>query len=208
MLAFLANIKPVEGKGFISNRSITFELSGRRIKNLRIAWPPPWHLIVSALVSVLALVFVHLSPQSYQETSPLMSLALVILIPGYLLTLTLFPSKKDISLRRRALLSVSFAALLAILFGLILNLTPRGLQPASLATVLSLLALFLAAVSYVRWSELPRRNRFSLTSKSDLRSSEDASPARQNLALRGMAFLCFLGCSLSVSLLPSLLLLI
>ena len=138
---------------------------------MRIAWPPPWHLIVSALVSVLALVLVHLLPQSYQATSHLLSLALVILIPGYLLTLTLFPSKKDISLRRRALLSLGFAALLAILFGLILNLTPRGLQPASLATVLSLLALFLAAVSYVRWSELPRRNRFSLTSKSDLRSA-------------------------------------
>ena len=74
-------------------------------------------------------------------------------------------------MQRRALLSMGFAALLAILFGLILNLTPRGLQPASLATILSLLALFLAAVSYVRWSELPRRNRFSLKSKNGLRSA-------------------------------------
>ena len=171
----------------------TLEPNGRRIKNLRLAWPPPRHLIAFALLSVLTLVIVHLSPQSNRETSQLLSLALAILIPGYLLTLALFPSRMDLTMQRRALLSIGFAALLAILFGLILNLTPRGLQPASLATVLSLLALFLAAVSYVRWSELPRRNRFCLKSKSGLRSGRTSLARTPKFGLKGRGISLLLG---------------
>ena len=89
----------------------TLELNGRRIKNLRLAWPPPRHLIAFALLSVLTLVIVHLSPQSNRETSQLLSLALVILIPGYLLTLALFPSRMDLTMQRRALLSIGICCI-------------------------------------------------------------------------------------------------
>jgi hypothetical protein len=40
-------------------------------------------------------------------------------------------------------------------------LTPRGLQPASLATILSLLAIFLNAISYIRFSTQPRKGLVS-----------------------------------------------
>ncbi len=150
---------------------------------MRLAWPLPWHFVVSVLISVSALVLANLSPQLYKEESQILALFLVILLPGYLLVLSLFPSRTDITLQRRVLLSLFFAVSLSILAGLILIFTPRGLQIASLATVLALQTLFLAAVSYARLSALPQRNRFHIRSKRGLRSRKTmvrTSRARNN----------------------------
>lgn len=138
---------------------------------MRLAWPPPWHLIASVLISVIALALVHLSPSSQQGTLSLSALIFVFLIPGYLATLSLFPGKSDLSGHRRAFLCLASSAILAGLFSFILTVTPRGLQSASLATTLSLLAILLAAVAYGRWSNLPRKKRFLLLPKRGLGST-------------------------------------
>jgi len=137
---------------------------------LRLAWPPPGDLVASVLISLLTLVLVHQSSPSMQGFSAPLGLPLVILIPGYLFVLSVFPARSDLGSRRRALLTLGFAALLAALASLGLILTPRGLQPASLATILSLLALFLAALAYARTSQLPSRKRFTLWSRRGFRS--------------------------------------
>ena len=138
---------------------------------MRLAWPPPWHLIASVLISVVALALVHLPPPSLQGALSLFALIFVFLIPGYLATLSLFPGKSDLSGHRRAFLCLASSALLAGLFSLVLTATPRGLQSASLATILSLLAILLAAVAYGRWSNLPRKRRFLLFPKRGLAST-------------------------------------
>ncbi|MCK9440098.1 MAG: DUF1616 domain-containing protein [Methanothrix sp.] len=138
---------------------------------MRLAWPPPWHLIVSVLIPVIALALVHLTPPSQQDALSLPALIFVFLIPGYLATLSLFPGKSDLSGHRRAFLCLASSAMLAGLFSFILTVTPRGLQSASLATTLSLLAILLAAVAYGRWSNLPRKRRFLLLPKRGLGST-------------------------------------
>jgi hypothetical protein len=138
---------------------------------MRLAWPPPWHLIASVLVSVIALLLVNLLPQSLQGALLLLALISAVLIPGYLVTLSLFPGKNDLSGQRRAFLCLAFSAFLAGFFSFILTATPRGLQSASLATILSLLAIFMAAVAYGRWSNLPRNRRFLLLQKRGMRSA-------------------------------------
>ena len=160
---------------------------------MRLAWPPPWHLISALLISVIALASVHLSPPSLQGTLSLSALIFVFLIPGYLATLSLFPGKSDLSGQRRAFLCLAFSALLAGLFSLILTATPRGLQSASLATILSLLAILLAAVAYGRWSNLPRKKRFLLLPKRGLRSAR-ALPriSRASITSRRAALSIFL----------------
>jgi len=65
-------------------------------------------------------------------------------------------------------MSILLGSLLAALVSLILTFTPRGLQPASVATILSFFTLFLTAVAYARWSALPRRKRFSAGSERGL----------------------------------------
>jgi uncharacterized membrane protein len=142
------------------------------MRNLRLAWPPPWHLIASVLISLLALALANLSPESVQETSSLLALCLVILIPGYLMVLFLLPARRDVDMKKGILLCLGFSAILAALVSLILMLTPRGLNPASLATILSLLAIFLAAISYIRGSTTPRKRASISRSKRGLRSSK------------------------------------
>ncbi|MDD1762619.1 MAG: DUF1616 domain-containing protein [Methanothrix sp.] len=142
---------------------------------MRLAWPPPWHLIASVLIPAIALAAVHLSPLSWQGTFSLAALILVIAIPGYLVTVWAFPGKSDLTIQRRGVLSLAFSIILAGLFSLLLTATPRGLDIASLATVLSLLAIFLAGVAYLRWSDLPRNRRFFIRQRRGLRPKQAAA---------------------------------
>ncbi len=159
---------------------------------MRLAWPPPRHLIASVLLSVLALALVHLSPSSLQDILSPLALILVFLIPGYLATLSVFPGKSDLSGKGRAFLCLASSALIAGLFSLILTATPRGLQSASLATILSLLAIFLAAVAYGRWSNLPRNRRFLLMPKRGLGSTRPFSRAALAILLLAACFIAAL----------------
>jgi hypothetical protein len=159
---------------------------------MRLAWPPPWHLVGSVLISVIALASVHLSPTSLQGDLSLLALIFVSLISGYLAILSLFPAKSDLSGQRRAFLCLVSSATLAGLFSLILEATPRGLQSASLATILSLLAIFLAAVAYGRWSSLPRKRRFLLLPKKGLGSTRAFPRAALAILLLAACFIAAL----------------
>ncbi|NMB86597.1 MAG: DUF1616 domain-containing protein, partial [Methanothrix sp.] len=151
---------------------------------MRLAWPPPWHLTASVLISILVLGLVHLSPELFHDFSVPLGLILVIFIPGYLLVLAIFPAGSDLTGKRRTLLSLGFDAILTVLVCLILVLTPRGLQPASLATILSLLSLFLCAVAHARWSAFPRRRRFVILSNSGFRTSKALARATRGKGKR------------------------
>lgn len=137
---------------------------------MRTARQIPWFLIASVLISLSAIALANLFAPPLKEAGSYLALALVILIPGYLAVLSLFPAAGDLDLNRRLLLSLGASLLLAGLISLILYLTPRGLQAASLATILSFLVLFLAALSYLRWSALPRNRRFVIGAKRSYRS--------------------------------------
>ena len=138
---------------------------------MRLDWPPPMHLIASALISLLALALVNLSPESVREGASLLALGLVILIPGYLIVLYLFPTNRDLDSSKRIILCLIISALLAGLISLVLMQTPRGLQPASLATILALLAIFLDAISYIRSSTQPRKRGSASRPRRGRRSS-------------------------------------
>ncbi|OPY53638.1 MAG: Y_Y_Y domain protein [Methanosaeta sp. PtaU1.Bin112] len=166
---------------------------------MRLAWPPPRHLIASVLISAIALALVNLSPSSLQGILSPLALILVFFIPGYLAILCVFPGKNDLSGFRRALLCLASSAILAGALGLILRSTPRGLQSASLATILSFAAIFLAAVAYGRWSNLPRKRRFTLLPKRGL-GSDPVPRAALAVLLLGTCFIAALAFSFGPSL--------
>ena len=58
---------------------------------MRLAWPPPWHLIASVFISVIALALVNMSSPPLHDYLSLLALIIVLLIPGYLATLLLLP---------------------------------------------------------------------------------------------------------------------
>ncbi|MDD1741380.1 MAG: DUF1616 domain-containing protein, partial [Methanothrix sp.] len=151
---------------------------------MRLAWPAPRHLIVLLLISVAALAMVHLSPYSLRKILSSLALILVFLVPGYLAVLWAYPGKGDLSRRGRTVLSLGASVFLAGVVGLILWATPRGLQSGSLATLLSLLSIFLFAMAYMRWSDLPRNRRFFLWPRRGLRPGPGASPPRSTAGRR------------------------
>lgn len=156
---------------------------------MRITRQIPWFLIASILISLAALALANLLAPPLKEAGSYLALALVVLIPGYLAVLFLFPSGGDLDLSRRLLLSLGASVLFAGLISLILYLTPRGLQPASLSTILSLLILPLAAVSYLRWRALPRSRRFIIGARRGYRSRRPAGGILSGLIPAGAASL-------------------
>ncbi len=151
---------------------------------MRTAGQIPWYLIASILFSLSALALANLLAPPLNEIGSYIALALVVLIPGYLVVLFLFPSGGDLDFGRRLLLSFAASLLLAGLISLILYLTPRGLKPASLATILSFLILFLAALSYLRWRALPSRRRFIIGAKRGYRAGRPVGRASRSLISR------------------------
>lgn len=164
---------------------------------MRLAWPPPRHLIASVLISLVALALANLSPASLQDILSPLALILVLLIPGYLATLYVFPGKNDLGGERRAFLCLAFSAIFAAAFSFILSATPRGLESASLATILSLLSIFLAAVTYGRWSNLPRNRRFLLMPRRGLASAKPISRSVLAILLLGACLMAALAFTLT-----------
>jgi len=167
---------------------------------LRTARQIPWYLIASILISLSALTLANLIAEPLKEGGSYIALALVILVPGYLAVLFLFPAAGDLDLNRRLLLSLLASMLLAGLISLILYLTPRGLEPASLATILSFLTLSLAAAAYLRWSSLPRSRRFIIGAKRGYRGRRSSVliSRRNPLLIALAAVLILAGLSLAI----------
>lgn len=122
--------------------------------------PRPWELFLSALISTTILIIILQSPDPFHWFGAFIGLALVFFFPGYALALALFPGKDTIGFNKRLILIITSSFILAALAGFLLNLTPRGVQPASLAFSLSILSLAFTLVAYLRWSALSRRKRF------------------------------------------------
>ena len=142
---------------------------------MRLVWPAPQHLIVCLFISMAALALAHVSIPSLKGILSPLALILVLPVPGYLALLWAYPGKGELSLRGRAVLSFAASVFLTGLLGLVLWATPRGLESGSLATLLSILSLFLLAMAYMRWSDLPRNRRFFLQPRSGLRPGPNAS---------------------------------
>ena len=119
----------------------------------------PLDLLACAAVALLVMLVTLLPPKPIASLAAPLGLALICLLPGYLLISALFPRNDTLSGRGRLLLSLGADLLLAVLLGLALSFTPRGLHLASFAVALSFLALFFAIAAYFRWLEQPRRRR-------------------------------------------------
>lgn len=104
-----------------------------------------WIAIVGATILILALMYV--SPDALRIIA---SVPLVLFLPGFALTLILFP-RQSIGMADRLLLSVGLSVAFTALSGLLLNLTPWGLQASSLWIVLLLsIAVEIVVIFFAR----------------------------------------------------------
>lgn len=101
--------------------------------------PKNLDLIVAVLIAAMNLLQVLL-PYHLSIIEILLVLPLVFILPGYTLTEVLF-YRQSLSGSHRLLLSLGISLAIDIVCGIILNLTPVGLQAVSWAVVLGLLTL-------------------------------------------------------------------
>ncbi|HSD57307.1 MAG TPA: DUF1616 domain-containing protein [Methanotrichaceae archaeon] len=122
--------------------------------------PPPWDLTASVLVAASALALSFFSPQPFTSSVEPFLFVLVLLLPGYLLSIALFPRRYDLAGKGRLAVSIGADILLALLLSLGLSLSPWGLHISSLAASAAAISLVLAAIAHFNRSALPRWNRF------------------------------------------------
>lgn len=106
-----------------------------------------WIAVASAVILLLVLMVV--SPSVLRTIA---SVPLVLFLPGFALTLILFP-RQSLDIPTRLLLSVGLSVAFTALSGLVLNLTPWGLQAKTLwAVFLASLAVEIVAIFFARRS--------------------------------------------------------
>lgn len=97
-------------------------------------------------------------------------LPFVLFIPGYLLTLTLFPGR-SIEVVERLALSCGLSIVVVPLVGLALNYSPWGIRLSPLLASLCLVVSVFASMAWLRWKRLHPAERFVVLF--DLRLSWD-----------------------------------
>lgn len=140
--------------------------------------PPPWDLMVSVITAALALMLAALGPQPAASMMTPFLFVLMLLMPGYLMGIALFPGRNDLSGSRRAAISLGAGALLALLLSIILSFSSAGWHLSSLTALLATSALVLAAIAYLSRSALPRSRRFIPGYSLGLRSGRRAGVPR------------------------------
>lgn len=121
----------------------------------------PLDLIIAAALSLSILPQVLLGvggPFRY-----LLALALVFLLPGYAMAAVLFPEDGEIDWIRRIALSVGLSIASVALLGLLLDLTPVGLNVATVVGSLLLLSLGTSALAWWRRLRVSEPRRLSLS---------------------------------------------
>jgi uncharacterized membrane protein len=111
------------------------------------------------LASILA---VYLPILNESRLRILLTLPLVLFIPGYCLIATLFPKKSDIDLMERIALSFGLSIAIVSLIGLGLNFTPWGIRLDPILISLTIFTGVMIVIVYYRRAILPVEERFRI----------------------------------------------
>jgi uncharacterized membrane protein len=135
------------------------------IKKIRAAFYDPEYpldliLVVVWLAAGLMVIYLPLlnaTPLRYVVTVPL-----VLFIPGYCFIAALFPKNSDISLLERVAFSVGLSLAIIPLIALWLNFVVWGIQLDPVMLLLTVFCLVMVVVAWVRRAFLPQKERFRI----------------------------------------------
>jgi uncharacterized membrane protein len=117
-------------------------------------------LVVVWLAASIAAIYIPIlneTPVRYVLTIPV-----VLFIPGYSLIAALFPRKDDISLIERIALSIGLSVVIIPFIGLGLHFAPGGIQLEPILVSLTLFTLIMVLITFFRRSFLPPEERFRM----------------------------------------------
>lgn len=120
----------------------------------------PDDLIFVVVWMIASIVAIYLPGLNETPIRVVLSLPIIIFIPGYSLISALFPKKDDLSNMERIALSVGFSAAIIPLIGLGLNFSPWGIWLNPIMLSLTIFSLGLILVAYYRRVTLPSEEQF------------------------------------------------
>lgn len=118
-------------------------------------------VVVWMVVSVAA---IYLSVLNDTILRIVLTIPMILFIPGYGLIAALFPKKDDIDLIERIMLSIGLSIAVGSLIGLGLNFTPWGIRLAPLVISLTLFVWVMIVVANYRRAILPSEERLRISS--------------------------------------------
>lgn len=111
--------------------------------------------------NLIILTFVFSPLLNGTVARPILSIILILFIPGYSLVAALFPGKDDIGAIERIALSFGLNLAIIPLIGLFLNFTPFGIRLEPIATLITLFIIICVLMANWRRHKLPAVERFS-----------------------------------------------
>ena len=121
----------------------------------------PHILLVINILTLILIAVILLLPHNALRI--VLGLPFMLFIPGYVLSLALFPSKQSLGALERTALSFGLSIASVILTGLVLKYTPWSVGVYSMLYALSLFVALVSLVAGWRWRKLPPENRLSLS---------------------------------------------
>ncbi len=115
-------------------------------------------LLVGLSLFLLAIVF--FSDLTMLRT--ILGLPFVLLLPGYLLTVVLFPKADDLEGLDRAVLSVGLSIIIVPLIGLLQNYLAWGIKLVPMMFSITFFNIILAVLGWLRRRKIPEEQRFVL----------------------------------------------
>lgn len=124
----------------------------------------PVTLILCMIWSTITFFFVILDINNFLRI--ILSIPVIIFIPGHVLIGVLFPTKKTdkgIDFTDRIALSLGISIAIVPLFGIVLNYTPWGIKLQPIILSLEAFILIIGSIAIIRWFRTPPSNRFILS---------------------------------------------
>jgi len=144
---------------------------------LRQKEPIPGDLLACVAIALLALLLMTGPMISVFPKSGFLALALLFLLPGYALSVAIFPGQSDLKSESRIAVMLALSLATALAAALILKFASR-LDASTLSLFLALLSAAAIAGAFIRRYSLPRSHRFSPGRRQNLRSSWETSLLR------------------------------
>jgi uncharacterized membrane protein len=122
-------------------------------------FPADLMFVVIWLTASIGAIYLPLPDTTFLRV--ILTLPLVLFIPGYCLIAALFPKKDDIDLIERIVLSIGLSLVIVPLIGLGLNFTSWGIRLDPIVISVVLFTLVMILISFYRRSLFPLEERFS-----------------------------------------------
>jgi len=122
----------------------------------------PADLAIAVVWLVAGIGAIYLPILNETPIKIVLTIPLVIFIPGYCVIAALFPKEGEIGLVERIMLSIGVSIAVVPLIGLGLNFTPWGIRLEPVIISITLFTIVMIVVAYFRRAFLPSEERFSV----------------------------------------------